>query len=74
MRYIDPAINYEQTAMAWAEKLDSPFDHDGENFHRCMGLLNALFRGIHPETIDAIEIDPVAFSDRVAAYRHNLAS
>ena len=74
MQYIDPAINYEDTALAWAERLDSPFSYDGENFYRCMGLLYALFCGIHPETIEAIEIDPITFSDRVAAYRHNLAS
>ena len=73
-RYIDPAINFEHLAQAWAERLDKPFSTGADPYQLTMdiGLIHALWRGIDPETIDNIEADPVAFSDRVAAYRHNL--
>jgi len=66
--YVDPSVNYEQTALAWAEHLDQPFTGDSD-----LQLLEALFTGVYPETIEFIEVDPHAFAARVAAYRHNLA-
>ena len=67
-------MNYEHAAAAWASLLDQPFDTDPFGFPLSLQLLEALFRGIHPETIEQIEIDPHLFAARVAAYRHNLAS
>jgi len=71
--YVDPAINYENTAEAWARHLDKPFDAHGREFEMCLGLLQALFYDVYPETIEFIEADPDAFADRVAAYLHNMA-
>lgn len=66
--YADPAVNYEQTAQAWAARLDQPFVGALD-----LQLLEALFTGVYPETMDFIAADPQAFAARVAAYRHNLA-
>ena len=66
--YADPSINYEQAAQAWAIHLDQPFN-GGLDFQ----LLEALFTGIYPETIEFIEVDPPAFSRRVAEYRYGEA-
>jgi hypothetical protein len=70
--YVDPAVNYEATAQAWAERIDQPFSP--ENLTLDLQVLNSVFRGIYPETIEAIEVDPHHFADRVAAYRHAAAS
>lgn len=70
--YVDPSVNYEATAQAWAEYLDQPFSP--ENLTLDLQVLNSVFRGIYPETIESIEVDPHHFADRVAAYRHAAAS
>ena len=72
--YVDPAINYENAAHAWATHLDHPFNTHGREFDMDLNLLQTLFRGIHPETIEAIEVDPYAFSERVSMYRLALHS
>lgn len=66
--YVDPAVNYEHAAQAWAARLNQPFTGGLD-----LQLLEALFTGVYPETMDFIEADPQAFGERVAAYRHNLA-
>ena len=71
--YVDPSVNYENTAQAWAERLDKPFSTDPEGMRLDLQLLEALFSGIYPETIEYIEVDPQAFAERVAAYRHHAA-
>ena len=71
MTYVDPAINYENTAKAWAQHLNQPFDADGRGFEMCLGLLQSLFHDVYPETLEYIEVDPHAFAARVAAYRHD---
>jgi hypothetical protein len=73
--YVDPAVNYENAAQAWAHHLDKPFpcNDEPEKVTMCVGLIHALFRNVYPETIEAIEVDPNTFSERVAAYRHNLS-
>lgn len=73
--YVDPAINYENTAEAWAKHLDQPFPGNADPYQltMCFGLLHALFRDVNQQTIDDIEADPDAFAARVAAYRHNMA-
>lgn len=71
--YVDPAINYEQTAQAWANRLEKPFSTDSEKMRLDLQILEALFYDVYPETIDYIEADPSAFAERVAAYRHNVA-
>ena len=73
--YIDPSVNYEQTAQAWANHLDQPFPGGADPYQvtMCLGLIHAIWRDVSPETIESIETDPQAFSERVAAYRHNAA-
>ena len=66
--------NYEDLASAWANRFNKPFDTDPEGMLRCLQLVDALFSGVYPETIESIEIDPHSFSDRVCVYRHALAS
>jgi len=73
MRTIDPAENYEDTAQAWATRIDQPFPTDVYGVYMCVGLMQGIWRGIEEETIEAIESDPALFAARVAAYRHNLA-
>lgn len=73
--YVNPAINYENAAQAWAQHLDKPFPGNADPYQltMCIGLIHALFRNVHPETIEAIETDPDAFAARVATYRHHVA-
>jgi hypothetical protein len=74
-RYIDPAINFENRQPRRGQNaLDKPFSTGADPYQLTMdiGLIHALWRRFDPQTIDSIEADPVAFSDRVAAYRHNL--
>lgn len=73
--YVDPAINYEDAAQAWAQHLDKPFPGNADPYQltMCLGLIHAIFRDVYPETIESIEVNPDAFAARVAAYRHNLA-
>ena len=73
--YVDPAVNYENTAQAWASHLDKPFPGNCDPYQltMCLGLIHAIWRDVSPETIEAIETDPQAFSERVASYRHNMA-
>ena len=66
--------NYENLASAWANRLDKPFDTDPEGMLLCLQLVEALFSGVYPETIEFIEIDPHSFAERVCAYRHAMAS
>lgn len=73
MRTIDPAENYEDTAQAWATRIDQPFPTDAHGVYMCVGLMQGLWRGIDEETIKTIESDPALFAARVAAYRHNLS-
>lgn len=70
--YVDPSVNYEQTAEAWANLVNKPFHYNGRNFELDMMLLESLFNGVYPETIEFILVDPVAFADRVAEYRANI--
>ena len=70
MNYVDPSINYENTAQAWATHLDTPFDP--HQLTMCLGLIHAIWRDVSPETIESIEADPQAFAERVSAYRHFL--
>jgi hypothetical protein len=71
--YVDPAVNYENAAQAWAQHLDKPFPGNADPYQltMCIGLIHALFRDVYPETIEAIEVDPDGFAARVAAYRHH---
>lgn len=73
--YVDPSVNYEQAAQAWAQHLDKPFPGNADPYQltMCLGLIHAIFRNVYPETIEFIEVDPDAFAARVAAYRHNLS-
>lgn len=75
MKTIDPTLNYESTAEAWANRLDQPFPRNVDPYQvtMCLGLIHAIFRGVDPETIDAIEVDPDAFAERVSAYRHYMS-
>ena len=73
MRTIDPAENYEDTAQAWAHRIDQPFPVDAYGVYLCIGLMQGIWRGIDEETIESIESDPALFAARVAAYRHNLS-
>lgn len=73
--YVDPAVNYEHTAQTWASHIDKPFPGNADPYQLtlCLGLIHAIFSGVSPQTIESIEVDPNAFADRVAAYRHNLS-
>ena len=71
-RYVDPADNFEDCARAWAETYDQPFPHSGREFELALEALQGCFRGVYPETVEYIQIDPPAFAARVAAYRHGL--
>jgi hypothetical protein len=73
--YVDPSINYENTAQAWAEHLDKPFPGNADPYQltMCLGLIHAIWRDVSQSTIESIETDPQAFADRVAAYRHHAA-
>lgn len=71
---IDFAQNFEACAQSWACHLGKPFTrHDGPALDMDLQILQALFRGIYPETVDTILCDPPAFSARVSAYLHGLA-
>jgi hypothetical protein len=74
MNYIDPSINYENTARAWATHLDKPFPGNADPYQltMCFGLIHAIWRDVSPETIESIEADPQAFAECVSAYRHFL--
>jgi len=74
-QYVDPAVNYEDTAQSWANHLDQSFPGSAKPYEvtMCLGLIAALWRDVLPETIETIELDPDTFADRVAAYRHNIA-
>jgi hypothetical protein len=62
---IDFAQRYEDLAAAWARHLDQPFTSD----YRDLQLINMLWTGIYPETLDEIEANPHLFGERVAMYR-----
>jgi len=72
-KFDDPAENYENLARAWASHLNTPFETTGRPFELCLQLIEALWSGVYPETIEAIETDPHSFSERVNSYRHALA-
>jgi hypothetical protein len=61
---IDFAKNYEDCAHFWAKHIGLPF---GKNVYFDVNILST-YRGIYPETIEAIEIDPIAFADKVNDY------
>lgn len=69
---IDPADNFEDCARAWAETYDQPFPYSGQAFLRALEFLQANFRGVYPETVEYILIDPFAFAARVAQYRYGM--
>lgn len=75
MQYIDPTINYEDTAHAWASHLDKPFPGSATPYEvtLCLDLMRAIWRDITLETMDSIEIDPDSFANRVSDYRYNIA-
>lgn len=70
--YVDPAINYENTAEAWANVFNAPFHYNGREFELDIQLLETLFTNVYPETMEYILVDPVGFADRVAEYRSNI--
>lgn len=70
MQYVDPAENFEDCARSWAQHLDTPFSTHGREFKLALQLLQTVFTGIYPETVEFIEADPVTFADTVARYRH----
>lgn len=72
--FVDPSVNYENTAKAWAKHLDKDFPTHGRELEMCLGLLEALWCDIYPETLEAIETDPLSFADRVNDYRMALHS
>ena len=70
---MDAANQYELLAEKWAKKLDKPFSTDSYHAMLDVQLIQALWN-VYPEVIEWIEIDPFAFADRVAVYRHALAN
>lgn len=70
MKILDPSENYENVARAWAQRLDTRFDVSGRPLELCLQLINALWRDVWPETLDAIEADPHMFAARVQTYRY----
>lgn len=66
---MDAANQYELLAEQWARLLDKPFSIDAHYLPLDIQLINALWN-VYPEVIEAIEVDPVSFADRVAVYRH----
>jgi hypothetical protein len=69
---IDFSQNYEDLAEEWARRLDTSFGKTDHEVSMCVGLIEAFFGGVYPETIDAILIDPQAFAQRVSEYHSNL--
>ena len=69
---IDFAQNYEDLASEWASRLDTSFGGTDHEVSMCIGLIEAFFGGVYPETIDAILTDPQAFAQRVSEYRSGL--
>ena len=69
---IDFAQNYEDLASAWASRLDTSFGSTDHEVSMCIGLIEAFFGGVYPETVDAILTNPQAFSQRVSEYRSGL--
>lgn len=69
---MDAAYQYELLAEAWARRLDKPFSTDPHHSALDIQLINA-FWNVYPEVIEAIEVDPVSFADRVAVNRHAIA-
>lgn len=63
--------NYDALALAWAKHLDQPFPSHGREVELSVDLMNALWVGIAPETIEDVLINPHRFSERVAVYRHS---
>lgn len=74
MQYVDPSINYEDVAKQWAQQIDQPFPIDAHQVNLCIDLMTAVWSGIYPETFDFILSDPHSFAQRVAEYRHGMAS
>jgi len=69
---MNAANQYEMLAEAWARRLDKPFSTEPHYSALDIQLINALWN-VYPEVIEAIEIDPVSFADRVAVNRHAIA-
>jgi len=66
---IDFTQNYEDLAEEWASRLDTPFGKTDHEVSMDVGLIEAFFGRVYPETIDAILADPQAFAQRVSEYR-----
>ena len=73
MKIADPAENYENLAKSWALHLDTHFDVSGRPLELCLQLIEALWRDVWPETLEAIEADPHSFAARVQTYRYAYA-
>ena len=69
MKTIDFERNYEDCAQFWAKHIGQPF---GVNVYHDLNILS-IYNEIYPETIETIEIDPVAFSERVKDYLYGLS-
>ena len=69
MKPIDFAQNYEDCAQFWANHIRQPF---GKNIYFDINILTT-YRGVYPETIETIEINPIAFADRVNDYLYGLS-
>lgn len=63
------ANNYENLAESWARRIDQPFSVTPHDVARDLGLMEALWRGIYPEVLEQIELDPQSFAERVSVYR-----
>lgn len=72
--FVDPSVNYENTAKAWANHLDRDFATHGRELELCLFLLEMLWHDVYPETLEAIETDPLSFADKVNDYRMALHS
>ena len=68
------ANNYENLAESWARHIDQPFSVATYDVARNLELAQAIWRGIYPEVLEQIEIDPQSFAERVSLYRLAAAS
>ena len=69
MKLIDFDRNYEDCASFWAKHIGKKF---GENVYFDMSILSS-YSGVYPETLENIETNPIAFSDRVNDYLYALS-
>lgn len=69
---MDTSKQYELLAEEWANHIGKPFTRNNEDIEKDIQLLIALWN-VYPEVIECIEIDPLAFADRVDNYRYGIA-